>query len=108
MNLNRIFAWSAGRALFPGWMDHDNNEYLKPEKPLKTLIAENEGNASMFHQKVGLLVHNGPLEDYEREMALDNIFVFGDGGYSGLKLDDEAGCARLRAAVESCEPDVVF
>jgi hypothetical protein len=108
MNLNRIFAWASGRALFPGWADKDGQEYLKPEKPLRTLIAENEGNAGMFHQKVGLLIHHGDLTEEEREMALDNLFVHGDGGYSGLKLDDDKGVDTLRRAIDSCQPDIVF
>ena len=108
MNLNRIFAWAAGRSLFPGWTDHDGNEYLRPEKPLKTLIAENEGNAGMFHQKVGLLLHRGALNEAEREMCLDNLWVHGDGGYSGLKLDNDEGVRKLRKAIEKCKPDIVF
>lgn len=108
MNLNRIFAWSSGRSLFPGWVDTDGNEYLKPERPLKTLIAENEGNAGMFHQKCGVLLHNGPLNAAEKEMALDNLFVHGDGGYSGLRLDNDEGVKKLRAAVDQCRPDIVF
>jgi hypothetical protein len=108
LNLNRIFAWACGRSLFPGWTDHDGQEYLKPEKPLKTLIAENEGNAGMFHQKMGLMLHQGPLDDEQKELCLDNLFVHGDGGYSGLKLDNPEGVAKLRASVEACEPDIVF
>lgn len=108
MNLNRIFAWAAGRPLFPGWADKDGQEYLKPDKPLKTLIAENEGNAGMFHQKVGLLIHQGPLKGDDRELALDNIFIHGDGGYSGLKLDNDEGIKKLRKSVEACTPDIVF
>lgn len=108
MNLNRIFAWACGRALFPGWADKDGEEYLKPERPLRTLIAENEGNAGMFHQKMGLMLYNGPLSDEEQEMCLDNLFVHGDGGYSGMKLDNDEGVAKMRAAIEKCEPDIVF
>jgi hypothetical protein len=108
MNLNRIFAWAAGRALFPGWTDKDGNEYLKPDGPLKTLIAENEGNAGMFHQKMGVMLNQGPLEDEEKELALDNLYVHGDGGYSGLKLDNDEGCKKLRASIEACKPDIVF
>jgi hypothetical protein len=108
MNLNRIFAWACGKALFPGWTDHDGNEYLKPEKPLRTLIAENEGNAGMFHAKVKNLLDDGPLTDEEREMCLDNLWVHGDGGYSGMKLDDPEGVKKLAAAMEKSEPDVVF
>lgn len=111
MNINRIFAWSAGRSMFPGWCDKDGNEYLKPEKPLRTMIAENEGNAGMFHQKVGLLIHHGDLNKDERELALDNIFIHGDGGYSGMKLDSDEGVSKLRASVENCPggpPDILF
>jgi hypothetical protein len=108
MNLNRIFAWACGQALFPGWTDHEGNEYLKPEGPLKTLIAENEGNAGMFHAKVGTLLREGPLDAEQQEMCLDNLFVHGDGGYSGMKLDNDEGVAKLGAAIERCEPDIVF
>jgi hypothetical protein len=108
MNLNRIFAWAAGRSLFPGWADMEGQEYLKPEKPLRTLIAENEGNAGMFHQKMGLMLHQGPLNDAEKEMALDNLWVHGDGGYSGMKLDNDEGVRKLRAAIEKVQPDIVF
>lgn len=108
MNLNRIFAWASGRGMFPGWEDKDGNEYLKPVKPLKTLIAENEGNAGMFHQKCGILLHNGPLTAEQKEAALDNLYVHGDGGYSGLRLDNDEGVKKLRAAVEQCKPDIVF
>lgn len=108
MNLNRIFAWAAGRSLFPGWTDKDGQEYLKPESPLKTMIAENEGNAGMFHQKMGLMLHQSELTDEEKEMALDNLYIHGDGGYSGLKLDNDEGCKKLRASVEACRPDIVF
>lgn len=108
MNLNRIFAWAAGRALFPGWTDHDGNEYLKPERPLRTLIAENEGNAGMFHMKMGLMLHHGPLNEEQQELALDNLFVHGDGGYSGMKLDNDEGVLKLRGAIEKTKPDIVF
>lgn len=108
MNLNRIFAWACGRSLFPGWEDSDGNEYLKPSGPLKTLIAENEGNAGMFHQKVGLLLHQGPLDKDQREQCLDNLWIHGDGGYSGMKLDNPAGVDKLRAACEKSAPDIVF
>jgi hypothetical protein len=111
MNLNRIFAWASGRALFPGWVNRDGEEYLKPIRPLRTMIAENEGNAGMFHQKCGLLLHQGPLTAEEREQALDNLYIHGDGGYSGLRLDNDEGVKKLRSSVENCKggpPDIIF
>lgn len=108
MNLNRIFAWACGRALFPDWTDHEGNVYLMPDGPLKTLIAENEGNAGMFHQKVGVLLKHGALSAEQQDMCLDNLWVHGDGGYSGLKLDNPEGIEKLKASVEKAEPDIVF
>lgn len=108
VNANRIISWAAGRALFPDWVDQNGVPFLSPEKPLRTLIAENEGNASMFHGKMKTRMYEGPLTDEERELALDNLFVYGDGGYSGLKLDNKAGVDVLRREIELREPDIVF
>ena len=108
LNLNRIYAWAAGRSLFPGWANPEGRDYLSPDGPLKTLIAENEGNAAMFHQKMGLMLNQGPLTDEEKELALDNLWVHGDGGYSGLKLDNDDGVRKLRSAIDKCRPDIVF
>ncbi len=108
LNLNRIFAWGAGRSLFPGWTDKDGQEYLKPSHPLRTLIAENEGNAGMFHQKMGKMLYESDLTEQEKQLCLDNLFVHGDGGYSGLKLDNDDGLRKLRAAVEFSQPDILF
>lgn len=112
MNLNRVLKWAAGRPLFDGFTSpHDDNQpYLAPEKPLKTLILENEGSAGMFHQKMGTMLYNcgDILSDEDREKIRENVYIWGDGGYSGLKLDNEAGVANLRAGIEKCEPDIVF
>jgi hypothetical protein len=108
LNLNRIFAWACGKPLFDGWTDHEGREYLKPEAPLKTLIAENEGNAGMFHAKVKTLLEEGPLDPSDQEQCLDNLWIHGDGGYSGMKLDNDEGVKKLRGALEICEPDILF
>jgi hypothetical protein len=112
MNLNRVLRWAAGRPLFDGFTSpHDDNQpYLKPEKALKTLVLENEGSAGMFHQKMGTMLYNcgDILTDDDREQIRENVFIWGDGGYSGLKLDNDAGVANLRAGIEKCEPDIVF
>ncbi len=112
MNLNRIFKWAAGRPLFDGFVnpEDETQTYLAPERPLRTLILENEGSAGMFHQKVGTMVYNcgDVLSDEDRELIRENIFIWGDGGYSGLKLDNDQNVAHLRAGIEKCEPDIVF
>jgi len=109
LNLNRIMAWAAGKPLFPAFMNKDNQVYLNPSGPLKTLIVENEGNAGMFHQKMGVLLAKGKMKDSpDRDAVRENLLVYGDGGYSGLKLDDEIGLNSVRSACERWEPDIVF
>src|SRR5436305_10905907 len=48
------------------------------------------------------------LSDDDRQLIRENIYVWGDGGYSGLKLDNPASLATVRAGVEKCKPDIVF
>jgi hypothetical protein len=106
MNLNRIFAWACGRSLFPGWTDHDGNEYLKPERPLRPDRRE-RGQRRHVPSEGRAAAHKAPHQG-RAEMCLDNLYVHGDGGYSGMKLDNDAGVDKLRAGDRGCEPDIVF
>jgi AAA domain len=112
MNINRILKWACGRPMFDGFTDPKDPDktFLSPDKPLKALILENEGSAGMFHQKLGTLLYNcgDLLSDDDRDLIRENVFIWGDGGYSGLKLDDDKGVSNLRAGIEKCEPDIVF
>lgn len=112
MNLNRVLKWACGRAMLDGFTSpHDDDQtYLDPIEPRKTLILENEGSAGMFHQKMGTMIYNcgDTLSDDDRKQVRENIFIWGDGGYSGLKLDNDQGVDNLRAGIEKCEPDIVF
>jgi hypothetical protein len=111
-NLNRVLRWAAGKPLFDDFKSpHDDDKhFLSPEQPLKTLVLENEGSAGMFHLKMGTMLYNcgDILTDEDRKLIRENVFIWGDGGYSGLKLDDPAGVDNLRAGIEKCEPDIVF
>jgi hypothetical protein len=109
MNLNRLIRWAAGKPLFDDFINKGGDVYLKPSHPLKVLVIENEGNAAMFHQKVGILLNNsGLLSPEDREAIRENVFIWGDGGYSGLKLDDPAMLSNVRAGCEKVDPDIVF
>lgn len=109
VNLNRIMKWSVGRDMFDGLTTFDDEPLLKPSGPLRVLIIENEGAAGMFHKQVGIMLNaEGYLVPEERKLARDNILVWGDGGWSGLKLDDEAKLNEVRAACEVHKPDVLF
>jgi RecA-family ATPase len=110
LNLNRILKWACGRPLFESFVDKNGCVYLNPEKPLKTLIIENEGAAGMFHQKMGIMVNNSGdrLSEEDREKIKENVWIWGDGGYSGMKLDDPALLNKVRAGCEKVKPDIVF
>lgn len=110
MNLNRLVRWAAGLPLFDSFSNKEGDHYLMPARPLRILIIENEGAAGMFHQKVGVMLNNcgDLLTDAQRSLIRENIYIWGDGGYSGLKLDDPAMLAKVRAGCEKVEPDIVF
>jgi len=112
--LNRLMMWAAGKALFGDFTathgEDEGRPFMEPSGPLKSLIMENEGSAGMFHQKMGTMLYNcgDLLTDEDRQAIRNNVHVWGDGGYSGLKLDDEKGVNQLRAGIEKVEPDIVF
>lgn len=110
INLNRILKWACGRPLFDGLMAPDGETpVLAPTQPLKILVIENEGAAGMFHKQLGIMVHaKGWLSEKDRKQTLENVLIWGDGGYSGLKLDDENQLNEVRAGCEEWEPDIVF
>jgi hypothetical protein len=109
MNLNRMLRWSAGLPMFDGWVNSEGDPILAPDMPLRILIVENEGAAGMFHRQIGLMLHAEeylPLE--ARKLAKENTLIWGEGGYSHMKLDDAGKLKELRAGVEKWKPDLVF
>lgn len=109
MNLNRMLRWSAGLPMFDGWVDFEGNALLAPDAPLKILIVENEGAAGMFHRQVGMMLHaEAYLPKESREAVKENTLIWGEGGYSHLKLDDPAKLDGLRRGCEKWKPDIVF
>lgn len=109
MNLNRQLRWSAGLPFFDGHEDHDGNPVMMPTKPLRSLIVENEGAGGLFHRQVGIMLHASEyMTDEARELAKENLLVWGDGGYSGLKLDDPQKLDMVRRGCEKWDPDVLF
>jgi hypothetical protein len=109
MNLNRILKWSAGKPMFDGWKDADGASMLAPAQPLKVLVIENEGAGGLFHRQIGIMVNSSEfMDDEARKLAQENVLIWGDGGYSNLKLDDPVKLGYVREGIEKFEPDVVF
>jgi hypothetical protein len=111
MNLQRIIMWATGQPMYEDWKDQHGISYMSTEndRPIKTLIIENEGSAGMFHHKMGhLLTREGRLTDEQRDLAKENILIWGDGGYSGLKLDNDKHLSQVKAACDEWEPDILF
>lgn len=109
MNLNRIMKWSCGRPLFDDLYTPDGHRVLDPSGPLKILIIENEGAPGMFHKQLNdMFAAEKYLTKKDRALVDENVLIWGDGGFSGLKLDDPAQLNMVRAGCEQWEPDIVF
>lgn len=109
MALNRMLRWSAGLPMFDDWLDPDGEAYLAPSHPLKILVIENEGAGGLFHKQIGIMSSAAAyLDDEHRDLARENMLIWGDGGYSGLKLDEEEKLDWVRRGVEKWAPDIVF
>lgn len=109
--LNQFIRWAAGLPWFEDWIDSKGNHFYAPmDGPVRTLVIENEGAGGLFHKQLGMMFHAGKpyLTDDQRELALDNFHVWGDGGYAGIKLDDPEKLKRVREGIEQYKPDLVL
>lgn len=111
MNINRIFRWAAGMPMFDDWRDPDGNDLLAPTDsvPLKILVIENEGAGGLFHRQLGIMLNaKGKFTDEQRARVKENVLIWGDGGYSNLKLDDPVRVQQVKDGCEKWNPDIVF
>jgi AAA domain len=100
---NRAVRWSAGLPLFD-----EDPESQAPVGPLRILIVENEGVAWHMQEKLSLLLNKtGGLNFEQKELAKENLLIWGDGGYSGLKVDRDKDYELLRRGCEEHKPDVL-
>ena len=109
--MNQFIRWAAGLPWFDDWVDMKGNHYYAPmDGPVRTLVIENEGAGGLFHKQLNDMFNAGTpyLTKEQRETALDNMHVWGDGGYAGIKLDDEEKLRQVREGVEQCKPDLVL
>lgn len=102
-SLNRQLAWATGQPVFDGIP-----EVMAPVKPTKTLIIENEGAAGFFQSRLRKMVEGKHYTNEQLALANENMLIWGDGGWSSLKIDDENNMDLIRRGIEEYEPDVVF
>ena len=101
VTLNMLTRWAAGLPMFD-----DLPEVLSPDEPLKSLIIENEGAPGMFQQHIRRIV--APYTGDERQLIGENLLIWGDGGWSDMKLDEDKSINLVRRALELHKPDIVF
>jgi hypothetical protein len=101
---NRLVRWSAGVPLFP-----EEEESQAPLAALKMLLIENEGTAWHMQQKLNQLANDtADLTPEQRELTGKNLLIWGNGGYSDLKLDREKDLDKVRRACDEYRPDVLY
>jgi hypothetical protein len=99
--MNRLIRWGAGLPMFD-----DLEDSQAPLKPLKICLIENEGAAYFMQEKLDLLLKSGAgLDEQQQRLAKENVLIWGDGGYSGLKIDRPDDLELLRRAADTHEPD---
>ena len=103
VSLNRLMRWSMGKPMFDELPD-----LMKPIQPLKVLVIENEGAPGHFQKVLGKILMNNDYNQEEIEQARENMFVWGDGGWSGLKLDDDENLDLVRRGISETEADIAF
>jgi hypothetical protein len=103
--MNCMMRWAAGRPVFD-----DLPDLLNPgvEGGVKSLIIENEGSAGYFQDRMKDLLNNGGYIDEQKENIKENLLIWGDGSYSGVKVDDESKLELLRRGVKKHRPDLIF
>lgn len=101
LTMNRIVKWAAGQALFT-----ERSEDQTPlEGPMKILMLQNEGIAFFMQEKLdGLAKALGEEGD---ALVNENLFIWGDGGYSNFKVDKESDLELLRRALDEVHPDLL-
>lgn len=103
--LNRFVRWAAARPMFDALPD-----IMAPcvEGGVKTLIIENEGSAGYFQERMRDIIAHGGYTAEETALIHNNIFVWGDGSYSGVRVDEVEMLTKLRDGVREYKPDIVF
>lgn len=100
---NRMMRWAAGLPLFDDLPDVQ----APTEGPLRMLLVENEGSGYMMRETFEKLYEHIAIDDEKKELVKKNLMVWGDGGYTGLKVDREGDVEIIERALREHKPDVL-
>lgn len=100
---NRMMRWSAGLPLFD-----DLPDVQAPDAPLRLLLIENEGSGFYMRENMEKLYEHIAIDEEKKELAKQNLMVWGDGGYTGLKVDSDEDLATVERALTEHKPDVLL
>lgn len=128
--LNRLIRWSMGQPLFhelpevPLTPRDGEAQILSPVKQdgrdgLRVLIIENEGAPGHFQLMLQTIITGGERDadgrvttpfytPEEIALARENVHIWGDGGWSRMKMDSPENHALVQRAVSEVQPDILF
>lgn len=100
---NRMMRWAAGLPLFD-----DLEDVQAPDEPLRQLLIENEGSGYYMRENLEKLYEHIAITDAKKELAKKNLMVWGDGGYTGLKVDRDEDLDIIERALREHRPDILY
>lgn len=103
LSFNRLLRWACNRPLFGELPD-----VMAPTQHLRSLIIENEGGGWHTQKVLRRMLASGDFSDEDREWARDLVHVWGDGGWSKMKLDNPENLELVKRGVEATCADIVF
>jgi hypothetical protein len=100
---NRMMRWSAGLPLFD-----DLPDVQAPTEPLRLLLIENEGSGYYMRENMEKLYEHIAITEEKKKLAKENLMVWGDGGYTGLKVDRVEDMEIIERALREHKPDILL
>lgn len=99
---SRLMRWSAGLPLFD-----DLPDVQAPHTPLRMLLIENEGSGFYLRENMEKLYAHINMTEDQKALAKKNLLVWGDGGFSGKKIDRDDDLEVIERALREHKPDVL-
>ena len=104
VSLNRLLRWSMGKPLF----DELPDVFGPSDGPLRVLLIENEGAPGHFQKVLRTILGENSFTAEDIDKARENVHIWKDGGWSGLKMDEAEDRALVDRATQLTKADVVF